>query len=111
MAPALEVARGSPQDSICMMVATRFGSSCEAAAHFEMEAAQYWISVLKMGEIFVETTGGNSTTDGDDGMEDGLAFQAKDARKALTRITAIGTIIKSDKQPLPCSCGAAAVCL
>jgi hypothetical protein len=69
-----------------------------------MESAQYWISVLKMGEMLVEaTTGGKSAAEG-------VVFQAKEARIALINSTAIGTIVKPDKQPLPCSCGAAAVC-
>ena len=90
-----------------MMVATRFGSSCEAAAHFEMESAQCWISILKMGEMLVEVTGGKFAFTGD---RVGFVFQAKEARSALINMTASGTIVKPDKQPLPSSCGVAAVC-
>jgi hypothetical protein len=89
-----------------MIVATRFGSNSEAAAHLEMESAQYWISILKMGEIFVEEAGWNC---GDDGMancmgagtEDVSSLHANDPRIALMNITASGTIVKPDKQPLP----------
>jgi hypothetical protein len=57
-----------------------------------------------MGEMLVKVTGGKFT-------EEGFVFQAKDARNALINITARGTIVKPDKQPLPCSsCEAAAVC-
>ena len=82
------------------MVATRFGSSCEAAAHLEMEPAQYWISILKMGEMPVEVTGGGSaeTEDAEDGngREEGFVFQAKEPRSALINITASGTMVKPD---------------
>jgi hypothetical protein len=55
-----------------------------------------------MGEI-VEGVGGKSTAVG-------FVFHAKEARNALIIITESGTIVKPDKQPLPCSCGVAAVC-
>ena len=87
------------------MVATRFGSSCEAAAQLEMESAQYWISTLKMGEMPVEVTGGNSTETEDaesgNGREEGFVFHANEPRSALINITASGTMVKPDKQPLP----------
>src|SRR5687767_12349429 len=51
MAPALDVARGSPHDSICMTVAARFGSTCAAADHWTMFSPQYWTSSVKTGEM------------------------------------------------------------
>src|SRR5215212_8383529 len=54
MAPECERARGSPQDSICMTTAARFGSSEAALAHFTMSSAQYWICLVKTGEILFD---------------------------------------------------------
>jgi len=78
-----------------MMVATRFGLRFEAPAHSEIEWAQYWTSILKMGEMAVDTEL--------EGVSMGrrFVFQAKDARIALTNKAASGTIVKSDKQPPP----------
>ena len=112
------------------MVATRFGSSCEAAAHLEMESAQYWISILKMGEIPVEVTGGSSAETEDaedgngreerfDGMESGIEskdaigsglafFNANVPSRTLSKMTAKGTMTKPEKQPLPASSRGAA---
>ncbi len=53
MAPALECAEGFPQDSICRITATRFGSRAEALAHLAISLAQYCTSRVKMGEMFV----------------------------------------------------------
>src|SRR5689334_19176220 len=50
IAPEREVARGSPQDSICMIVATRFGSNDAAFAHRTISPPQCWTSFVKMGE-------------------------------------------------------------
>src|SRR5215216_6515550 len=50
IAPEREVARGSPQDSICMITATRFGSSDDAFAQRTISFPQCWISLVKMGE-------------------------------------------------------------
>ena len=54
MAPALDVARGSPQDSICITTAARFGSTDAAVAHRTMSFAQCWTSRVKMGERLVD---------------------------------------------------------
>jgi hypothetical protein len=56
-----------------------------------------------MGETFADTAGGKSSACM-------FCFQAKEARNVLTTMTAKGTNKKSDKQPLPWSCGDAAVC-
>ena len=77
------------------MVATRFGSSCEAAAHLEMESAQYWISTLKMGEMPVEVMGGNSA-ETEETIVVGFVFNASDPSNALMNMTASGTTIKPD---------------
>jgi hypothetical protein len=53
----------------------------------------------------------DGTGDGtEDRIEDGFVFHANDPRIALINMTARGTIVKPDKQPLPSSCGVAAVC-
>ena len=54
MAPALELTEGLPQDSICMIVATRLGSRAEAFDQRVISFAQYWISRVKMREMVVE---------------------------------------------------------
>src|ERR1051325_9058043 len=51
MAPERERARGSPQDSICITTATRFGSSAAAFAQRRISLDQYWISFVKIGEM------------------------------------------------------------
>jgi hypothetical protein len=51
IAPAEDVASGSPQDSICMTVAARFGSSPAAFAQRTMESAQNRTSARKRGAM------------------------------------------------------------
>src|SRR5919197_6017125 len=50
IAPERDVARGSPQDSICMIVATRFGSIDEVFAQRTISFPQCWTSLVKIGE-------------------------------------------------------------
>jgi hypothetical protein len=57
-----------------------------------------------MGEISLGGSGGKTTT------WEGSVFQAKEASRILIKITARGMITKPDKQPLPSSYWAAAVC-
>lgn len=79
-----------------MMVATRFGLRFEADAHPEMESAQCWTSILKMGEMPVELESGGATAC----SGNGFVFHARDASIALINMTVSGTIAKPDKQPL-----------
>src|SRR5574339_11857 len=58
VAPEREVARGSPQDSICMTVAARFGSTPAALAQRTMSFAQCCTSLVKMGEMPVDVPAG-----------------------------------------------------
>src|SRR5262245_1261532 len=51
IAPERDVARGSPQDSICMIVATKFGSMEAVFAHRTMSFSQCCTSFVKTGEI------------------------------------------------------------
>src|SRR5215211_4582610 len=50
VAPEREVARGSPQDSICITVAARFGSTPAAFAQRTISFPQCWTSFVKTGE-------------------------------------------------------------
>src|SRR6266542_6466563 len=54
MAPDREVARGSPQDSICITVAARFGSTDAAFAHRMMSFPQCCTSFVKIEESPLE---------------------------------------------------------
>ena len=83
-----------------MMVATRFGLRFEALAHPEIESAQCWTSILKIGEIPLGLESGGASA----GIGKGLVFHARDASIALINMTASGTITaicRPDKQPLP----------
>jgi hypothetical protein len=81
----------------------------EADAQRTIESAQWRTSRVKMGERL-------------DGMESGIEsiamvgsgfvfFNATVPSNTLIRITVRGTIMKPEKQPLPMSCGMAAVWL
>src|SRR6185436_14140775 len=58
MAPERETACGSPQDSICITTAARFGSSDAALAHRIILSPQYWTSRVKIGESPLEDVSG-----------------------------------------------------
>src|SRR5512138_316170 len=62
MAPEREVARGSPQDSICMTVAARLGSTAAAFAQRTISLSQCWTSLVKMGESPLATSALESGT-------------------------------------------------
>src|SRR5690606_32905599 len=75
---------------------------------------QYCTSGLKMGEMLPEVESGVDVLativllwlEIGSGL---TKFHATEARNALIKITAIGMIVKPDKQPLPSSYGVAAV--
>jgi len=76
-----------------MMVATRFGFRFEADAHPEIESAQCWTSILKMGEMLVDLESGGAA----EGSGKGLVFHAREASMALINMTVSGTIAKPGK--------------